>query len=134
MSRLKSTFNLYGQVGFACFNEVKRMTTLKYQAVLVYLKEQIQRGKYIVGDYLPSENELCAQFSITRTTARKALDELLKEGFIEKIHGKGSRVAERCFVIRICFQLGVRLIYKLDKMMVLFHYAMKNGFRTTLAG
>ena len=71
------------------------MAALKYQEVLVYLKEQIQRGKYNIGDYLPSENELCAQFSITRTTARKALDELLKEGFIKKIHGKGSRVAER---------------------------------------
>ena len=71
------------------------MTTLKYQAVLAYLKEQIQRGNYVVGDYLPSENELCAQFSITRTTARKALDELLKDGFIEKNQGKGSRVVER---------------------------------------
>lgn len=71
------------------------MAPLKYQSVLVYLKEQIQRGKYNIGDYLPSENELCAQFSITRTTARKALDELLKEGFIVKIQGKGSRVAER---------------------------------------
>src|SRR5665811_2262983 len=35
------------------------------------------------------------QFGTTRTTVRKALDELLKEGFIEKEHGKGSRVLER---------------------------------------
>jgi GntR family transcriptional regulator/GntR family frlABCD operon transcriptional regulator len=71
------------------------MATLKYKEVLVYLKEQIQRGKYNIGDYLPSENELCIQFNITRTTARKALEELQKEGFIVKIRGKGSRVAER---------------------------------------
>lgn len=71
------------------------MAVLKYQTVLSYLKEQIQRGNYGVGDFLPSENELCVQFNITRTTARKALDELLKEGFIEKMHGKGSRVTER---------------------------------------
>jgi len=44
---------------------------------------------------LPSENDLCSAYSITRTTARRALDELLKEGFIEKEHGKGSRVRER---------------------------------------
>lgn len=86
---------MYGQVNFTFLNEVNSMTVLKYQSVQQYLKEQIQLGKYNVGDYLPSENELCVQFSITRTTARKALDELLKEGFIEKIHGKGSRVAER---------------------------------------
>jgi len=59
------------------------------------LKEKIQQGIIPVGDYLPSENELCANFSITRTTVRKALDNLLKEGFIEKQQGKGSRVKER---------------------------------------
>ena len=52
-------------------------------------------GKYPVGSYLPSENEICGQFDTTRTTVRKALDELLKEGFIEKEHGKGSKVVER---------------------------------------
>ncbi len=52
-------------------------------------------GKYPVGSYLPSENEICGRFDTTRTTVRKALDELLKEGFIEKEHGKGSKVIER---------------------------------------
>jgi len=71
------------------------MTELKYRQIQNFLKEQIQKGRYSVGDYLPSENELCKRFSITRTTARKALDELLREGFIEKHHGKGSQVRER---------------------------------------
>lgn len=59
------------------------------------LKEKIQQDTLKVGDYLPSENELCAKYSITRTTVRKALDNLVNEGFIEKQHGKGSRVKER---------------------------------------
>jgi len=71
------------------------MTELKYKQIQTFLKEHIQKGMYQVGDYLPSENELCKRFLITRTTARKALDELLREGFIEKHHGKGSRVRER---------------------------------------
>lgn len=71
------------------------MAIPKYRRVQNYLKEQIQQGNYKVGNYLPSENELCIQFSITRTTARKALDELIKEGFIEKQHGKGSCVKDR---------------------------------------
>jgi DNA-binding GntR family transcriptional regulator len=71
------------------------MKETKYKEIHNYLKGQIQQGNYKVGDYLPSENELCARFSITRTTARKALDELIKESFIEKHHGKGSRVKER---------------------------------------
>jgi DNA-binding GntR family transcriptional regulator len=72
---------------------IKKKT--RYHELEVLLKEKIQLGKLQIGDYLPSENELCTEFSITRTTVRKALDNLLKEGFIEKEHGKGSRVRER---------------------------------------
>ena len=71
------------------------MKEVKYKHIQNYLKSRIQQGIFKVGEYLPSENELCMQFSITRTTVRKALEELLKEGFIEKQHGKGSRVRER---------------------------------------
>ncbi|QIA08332.1 GntR family transcriptional regulator [Draconibacterium halophilum] len=72
-----------------------KKTKPKYLNVQIHLKQQIQQGTYNPGDFIPSENQLCKQFSITRTTARKALDELIKEGFIERIHGKGSRVKER---------------------------------------
>ena len=67
----------------------------KYKILRDTLKRQIQLGEFKKGDLLPSENDLCKTFTITRTTARKALDELLKEGFIEKLRGKGSRVTER---------------------------------------
>ncbi len=60
-----------------------------------YVKKRIQTGKYPVGSYLPSEHDLCDQFNITRTTVRKALDELIKEGFIVKEQGRGSKVLER---------------------------------------
>jgi DNA-binding GntR family transcriptional regulator len=71
------------------------MNESKYLIVQNQLKEKIQQGIFKVGDYLPSENDLCIQYSITRTTVRKAMDELQKDGFIEKQHGKGSLVRER---------------------------------------
>jgi GntR family transcriptional regulator/GntR family frlABCD operon transcriptional regulator len=71
------------------------MRDTRYRQIYNILKSRIQQGTYEVGGYLPSENELCATYSMTRTTARKALDELSKEGFIDRIHGKGSRVKER---------------------------------------
>ena len=87
---------MYVQVDLLFLLQIKiPMPEAKYKKIQNYLKEQIQQGKYKVGDYLPSENELCGRFSITRTTARKALDELMREGFIEKHHGKGSKVRER---------------------------------------
>ncbi|NNE78259.1 MAG: GntR family transcriptional regulator [Pricia sp.] len=69
--------------------------TKKYEQIQGYVKQRIQTGKYPVDSYLPSENEYCQQFDTTRTTVRRALDELLKEGFISKEHGKGSKVLER---------------------------------------
>jgi DNA-binding GntR family transcriptional regulator len=70
-------------------------TLLKYRVIKDNLQKKIQKGIFGVGDYLPSENELCRHYSVTRTTSRRALDELMKEGFIEKVKGKGSRVRER---------------------------------------
>ncbi|WP_282161456.1 GntR family transcriptional regulator [Ulvibacterium marinum] len=67
----------------------------KYQRIQEYIKRRIQTGKYPIGSYLPSEHDFCHKFGTTRTTVRKALDELMKEGFIEKEHGKGSKVLER---------------------------------------
>ena len=67
----------------------------KYAFLRDLLKERIQQGVYQVGDYLPSENELCSEYDITRTTVRRAMDELLSDAYIEKQQGKGSRVRER---------------------------------------
>jgi DNA-binding GntR family transcriptional regulator len=67
----------------------------KYHQIQEYIKKRIQTQKYPPDSYLPSENKFCVQFGTTRTTVRKALDELLKEGFIAKEQGKGSKVLER---------------------------------------
>lgn len=70
-------------------------TIKKYSQIQQYIKKRIQTGVYPINSYLPSENEICERFNTTRTTVRKALDELLREGFIEKEQGKGSKVIER---------------------------------------
>ncbi len=75
--------------------KTSKIKSRKYHTIQDYIRKRIQGGAFAVGSYLPSENEICAQFNTTRTTVRKALDELLKEGFIEKEQGKGSKVLER---------------------------------------
>jgi DNA-binding GntR family transcriptional regulator len=71
------------------------MENPRYRQIQNFLKSEIQKGVFKMGDYLPSENELCSEYKITRTTARKALGELIREGFIERQHGKGSMVRDR---------------------------------------
>jgi len=67
----------------------------KYRRIYDALKKDILSGNYAVGDILPSENTLCAEYSVTRTTVRKALDELEGEGYVYRHHGKGSIVKDR---------------------------------------
>ncbi|MGL5614715.1 MAG: GntR family transcriptional regulator [Sarcina sp.] len=46
-------------------------------------------------DKLMSEREICEIYDLSRTTVRQALDSLEQEGYIYKLHGKGSFVAEK---------------------------------------
>ena len=63
-----------------------------YQQVYQDLKQSILNGEYKTGDKLPSENMLCQIYKTTRVTIRQAFDELLKEGFVYKEHGRGTFV------------------------------------------
>jgi DNA-binding LacI/PurR family transcriptional regulator len=57
------------------------------------LKNDIYKGKYLSGTYLPSENSLCEMFTASRGTIRSVLGRLEQVGFIRIYPGKGSCVA-----------------------------------------
>ena len=57
------------------------------------LRADILEGRLRPLDRLPSESELIASRGVSRITVRQALSELLNEGLIVKVHGKGSYVA-----------------------------------------
>jgi DNA-binding GntR family transcriptional regulator len=56
------------------------------------LKKSIQEGTLANGERLPSERELCNQYSVSRITVRQALNELEKSGLIYTVQGKGTFV------------------------------------------
>ena len=64
----------------------------KYLKIKEDLKKDILNKKYVIGEKIPSERELSKVYEVTRVTIQKAMDTLEKEGFIEKIHGKGMFV------------------------------------------
>ncbi|MCP4680903.1 MAG: GntR family transcriptional regulator, partial [Desulfobacterales bacterium] len=69
-------------------------TTLpKYKKIKTYILEGIASHSFT--DALPSENRLAEFFSVSRMTARKAMDELKKEGHITRTDGKGSFVKKQ---------------------------------------
>lgn len=47
------------------------------------------------GDSFPTENALSEEFGVSRETIREALAELEKQGLIERVRGRGTRVKQR---------------------------------------
>lgn len=64
----------------------------KYQRLKDYLISSIKSEKLKVGDKIDSENELAVKFEISRHTVRQALGELVNEGWLYKVQGKGTFV------------------------------------------
>ncbi|MFD8834236.1 GntR family transcriptional regulator [Streptomyces griseofuscus] len=62
-----------------------------YLQVAEVLRQRIESGA--ITDQVPSEAAIASEFSIARTTVRRALATLESEGVIESIAGLGRRVA-----------------------------------------
>jgi len=56
------------------------------------LSRAIYEGEYRAGDKLPSENELCQKFQVSRITVRQALNLLTQKDLVFSAHGKGTFV------------------------------------------
>ncbi|MCM3790236.1 FadR family transcriptional regulator [Domibacillus indicus] len=72
---------------FINFNPVssKKLYIQIYNQILA----EIQAGSFKVGDKLPSERELCAQFGVSRAPVRQALSALEMNGIIYSRQGEG---------------------------------------------
>lgn len=68
--------------------------TKKYLKIYDDLVKKIQAGVWQVSAMLPSENELSSHYNSSRETIRNALDLLSQNGFIQKVHGKGSIIID----------------------------------------
>ncbi|RYL95931.1 GntR family transcriptional regulator [Sporolactobacillus sp. THM7-4] len=65
-----------------------------YLQLIDIIAQDIDRHVYQHGDKLPSERELCSLYELSRITVRQALEELEREGYIQKKHGKGTFVTK----------------------------------------
>ncbi|MCV6626395.1 MAG: histidine utilization repressor [Cellvibrionaceae bacterium] len=71
------------------------MAIPRFAAIRAHIEGQIQQGQLRPGDRVPSENELCQRFAVSRMTARRALQELTEAGLVIRTPGLGSFVAEQ---------------------------------------
>ncbi|GGD49179.1 GntR family transcriptional regulator [Paenibacillus nasutitermitis] len=74
----------------------KNDTTLpKYQLVKDYVLLQIENNELGKDDRIPSGSEFAKLLDVSSITVRKALTELVNEGVIYRVRGKGSFVASK---------------------------------------
>jgi GntR family transcriptional regulator len=58
------------------------------------LEEEIVSGRWPPGARVPSENELCWRYGLSRTTIRQALGRLEQEGLVSREKGRGTFVSD----------------------------------------
>lgn len=79
---------------------------LLYLQLETELKQAILDGKYGVGERIPTEQELCQSFGMSRITVRRAVQDLVEEGLLSKVQGRGTFVAVPKHVLGSTESLG----------------------------
>ena len=66
-----------------------------YKQLYTSILDEIKTGKLKSGDRVPSEKELAERFKVSRITSKKALEDLVLAGLVERARGKGSFVTQQ---------------------------------------
>src|SRR6478672_4641795 len=75
-------------------SDQERFAPPKYFQISREIISKIQTGALPPGSPVPSENDIIEQYRVSNTTARKALHELEKEGWVNRVKGKGTFVRD----------------------------------------
>lgn len=73
-------------------NQSRDFTPL-YHKIEQHLREELNTGRLKAGEMLPSEAQLSTQFNVSRITVRRALKELIQQGILYTLQGKGTFAA-----------------------------------------
>jgi GntR family transcriptional regulator len=67
---------------------------LLHRQLFLAIREQIRRGVYREGDPIPTEDQLCQSFGVSRITVRRAVADLVEDGWLVKRLGRGTFVKQ----------------------------------------
>lgn len=76
------------------FNFQPNNTTPLYQQLYEYIKSQIQLGKIVCNEKLPSKRKLSTYLKISQNTIQAAYSQLVEEGYVIPIEKKGFYVTK----------------------------------------
>ncbi len=84
----------------------------------LWIMSKLRDGSLSQGDRLPSENELSEALKISNITIKRSLDELRRQGLIQRIQGRGTFVTGQN-----------RLTFDLPRMFSITAYTKESGMR-----
>lgn len=87
------------------YNRVAEPLYLQLKTQLV---EQIESGKYSVGDVMPGERTLADMYNMSRVTVRKCIELLAEEGYVTRVEGKRIIVNSRTIRHRLGDLLAIK--------------------------
>lgn len=64
----------------------------RYSQIAEYYRNLIENKSLLSGEKMPTEEQICALFQVSRITVRQAMSELVQAGYIERVQGKGTYV------------------------------------------
>ncbi len=71
------------------------------------LLEEINAGRWQPGERIPTEEELCREYNVSKITVRQSILNLAEEGYLLKVQGKGTFVTgilpEGCLAMKTRF-------------------------------
>lgn len=70
------------------------LDTPLYRQLDLVLSEAIYEKTWRVGDRFPSESELMDAYKVSRIVVRAAVKDLVNQGLLRQIQGKGTFVVE----------------------------------------
>lgn len=70
------------------------LPTPLYAQLKASILQALDQKILVAGDKLPTEEEICASFGVSRPVVRQAYSELISDGIITRVKGKGSFIRE----------------------------------------
>ena len=61
-----------------------------------FLGRKLRAGNGPSGTQIPTEEELCTMFNVSRATVRTSVLELVRQGYLMRQQGKGTFVYQKC--------------------------------------
>jgi GntR family transcriptional regulator len=82
-----------------------------YLQLLQIIKKKIENGDWPLNSQIPTEEELCTTFSVSRATVRTAVLELVRQGYLKRQQGKGT------FICKNIMSEGIAMLTNLKELM-----------------